>query len=521
MANLDLRGFNSGDVDFSGLYKVGDDLRYNKQLQERKDERLQEQKDKDEATLASNAKFLQNTFDPKQHLTGSLYDPVTTQLMSKAYGQALQLAQQKVPLDQILMATQPLVNKINDYTQKATMYTANKKEFLDQMKGVKGYDAKALSDEMDKAAFYDQDPATGQLTLNVDKADPTNNYGLDVIKNSPDKVTNSSGLEDMVKTYKPSTFIDRVKRTNAKGGYEMRKTKVVAPAWTTIDDNGDVVPKFQIAKDGDNVITHPFVDDKGNVKNEPVRLLDNATFHSLLSSDEGMATADWLKGELKKAGVSTDLNSTQANHAARAILYTELKNRTPIQYDDIEDTKANPIPRINVNVNNGNQPQKVIDLYNGDENNVGLKQIVFGDKAKGFEYTRFSKAPISVQTTLMKIARDQTDDKSLSNKNVYFKPNEDGDVELMQIVGDSPNSKKDISIFTVDPITLNTPVNTNVTKVGTGKSKVGAINEVIGTGSNQQNQQPQSRKGKDGKVYTSTDGITWKSKDGTIVTLKK
>lgn len=493
MPNLDLRGFNSGAVDFSGLYKTGDDMFRNKQLEERKEERLQKQKDDDAATLASNAKFLQNTFDPKQHLTGSLYDPVTTKLMGDAYSQALTLAQQKVPLDQILMATQPLVSQINDYTQKATMYTAKKKEFLDQMKNVKGYDSKALSDQMDKEAFYDQDE-NGQLKLNVDKADPTQNYGLKAIQDHPELVTNSSGLEDIVKTYKPSTFIGRVKRTNAKGGYEMRKTKVVAPAWTTIDDQGDVVPKFQIAKDGDNVITHEFTDENGKKSTEPVRLLDDKVFHSLLSSDEGMATADWLKGELKKAGVSTDLNSTQANHAARAILYTELKNRTPVQYDDIEDTKANPIPKVSVSVNNAAAQPQTVNLYGS------VDDIVSAPKKNKYQATGINQLPSSAQKVILEIGKNSENDKNLTNADFYLDKSADGTINLWR---KTDNIKKDYIVAPIDPLSLNVPANIEVLKTQSNKGKVEAMKKVDLSISNKTS--PDQKFNIKGKSYTKAD----------------
>jgi len=118
-----------------------------------------------------------------------------------------------------------------------------------------------------------------------------------------------------------------------------------------------------------------------------------------------------------------------------------------------------------------------------------LKQVIDSDIAKvkynkpnDIPYTGFNEVPQPIQTTLIKQARDITGDKTISNANLYFHKADNGDINLMQITGDKPNLPKDVSVMTVDPLTLNIPANQNVAKVGTGKSKPETINKVINTG---------------------------------------
>ena len=77
---LDLHGFTAPVDQYGGLYQVASDM--NKRNAER-----QAAKDKAAANQASMAKFLVDYTNPKDHLTGTLYDPIIT----KGYSDILQL----------------------------------------------------------------------------------------------------------------------------------------------------------------------------------------------------------------------------------------------------------------------------------------------------------------------------------------------------------------------------------------------------------------------------------------------
>lgn len=477
MAALDLRGFNSGDVNFSGLDRIAATGQRNKEFAERQAERKQTQQDKEDATLASNTKFLQNTFDPKQHLTGTLYDPVTTQLMSKAYGQALQLAQQKVPLDQILMSTQPLVNKLNDYQQKASMYNANWKQYEEANKNVKGINLDALKREADKQNFYDTDPNTGIQTLNVDKAKPDFNYG-DVIKNSdnPD-VFNNESMNDFVKNSGHTVTDQMIKTRDARGVVHSVTADITKPSYMQpeTDAQGVVtgfVPKYRQATEGDSHLLHTFKDDNGNDVQAPIRMVTDDVWDNLPAPI--MAKVLQETRGLIKDHKGININSPQAEFLAKSIAYDELKNNSK-DYSTIKtkDVAMQPLPpRLTVNVGGNTQPQ-IVNLYDD------VDKIVSAPKQNKFQVTGINQLPATAQRTVLEMAKNSENDKNLTNADFYLKKDTDGNINVWRKTADIKN---DYIVVPLDPISLNIPVNQNVAKVGTGKTKPETINKVIDTG---------------------------------------
>lgn len=379
---LDLHGFVTAPNQYEGLYKVADDIdKRNQRKMLQQQESVKAAKEKD-ANKISNAKFLTNYLDPKDHLSGSNYDPITNHLLSSALNQALDMSNQDVPLDQIVMGIGPLVNKVNDYTSKAKMYTQNKKAFIDEASKNKGYDPKALNDAIDNEAFYTTDPKTGQKVLkDINDVDPAVNYGLQAIKNNPYAVTTDEGIKDYIDKLPKFTNTDSVKRTNSRGGSEMRRTKITAPAMMTVDNDGNLVPKFQIATDEGHPVMHEFTDEDGNKKNAPVRLLDEKEFDNIMSRNHSIA--DWVRGQVMNAGQGTDLNSPKAKNVARAILYDEFKRRGAGSMEDAEETKANPAPRINIRVNANNSTTNKDGNYGNEFDNLGDHTFPSGAKIEG------------------------------------------------------------------------------------------------------------------------------------------
>lgn len=477
--NLNLDGFITPTDNFAGLYNLSDTLQNKNALDSANADRAQRESDRLKAQQNAQSEFFTNELNKKNNLTGSLYDNNISSLLGNALQQAQKLSSQGAQTSDIQMAIQPLLDQVNTYQSKAKMYDANKKAFIESMKGVNGYDLNKITQLADQKAFYDIDPKTKQPVLNVDKVDPSHNYYADVVAENPNLVTNSSSIPTLIKSITPDVNKWTINRTNSYGGSEKRSSSVTAPYYIKPDKNGDLAPVYEYAKDGDKL----HLDDNG----QPVKVLPRKIFYDLLNTKEGMGVADWLKGQLKQAGDATDFNNANSELLARHLLWQQLNDRTPTHVIDVDNQKDNPI-HYSTNIYTNMQPQ-TIDLYNGDANNVGLKQVIDSDIAKvkykdptKIPYTGFNEVPQPIQTTLIKQARDITGDKELNNANLYFHKADNGDINLMQITGDKPNLPKDVSLMTVDPLTLNIPANQNVAKVGTGKTKPETINKVINTG---------------------------------------
>lgn len=484
---LDLHDWVGEEQQFGGLYKLSDNLQRNKQIEEQRKYREQQDRNRDEARQSSDTQFFTNYLNKKDNLTGTLYDRNINDLLGSALKQAYTLSSQKVPLGNIMMAVQPLVEQVNTYQSKAKMYSAQKKEVLENLKPFKGYNLQAISDEMDKMAFYDTDTKTGQPTLNVDKADPNHNYALDVIRYMPDKVTDSSSIDDIVKSYEANTIEGVRKYTNAKGGSEYRKTEITAAPYM-VNEGGEVVPKYEIAKDGDAQVEHLFDNGNGGKEKHPVRLVDQDVYLGILRKYPAMA--DYLKGQVKVAGQGkADLFSEQSNHAARAVLYNLLKENTQVKYKDVQANKENPI-RSTTNNYFGGGTVGINDVYGGIENKVNFDvENLGGSKNKRGEiqkvYTRANALDADAAAIVTKMVQDVAPGSKLGIDDLYLHKDDNGKISIYR-------TDDEEKIVISDKFKLVT-----MPRVGTNLKAQPSVQEkrvVIGQGNS--NKAPNKRKGK-------------------------
>ena len=339
---IDVNNFITPEQNLGGLYKVSDTLAKENYRKRQAAEDAQKEQ-------LSSTKYLTNYLDPKEHLTGSQFDPTTNQLLGKAYNQALDLVKQNVPLSQILMATSPLVNQVNDYMQKGKMYNEQKQNTIAALKGVKGIDVNKLSQEMDNTAFP-IDPKTGQR--DVSKFDPNANYADAALKNGD--VYNNEGFADYVSKAGKNTTVEDVTVQNPNKSLRRTKAEITIPSFMQkeTDERGAVtgfVPKYEIATDGDNKLIHTF----GEQGDHPVRIVTQDVFDSLPAESKAYLRQE-VKRHADKLGVP--MSSAQAENFAKALAYDELKqsgkNYSTLKEQQID--KAAPIPKITIN--NGRQP---------------------------------------------------------------------------------------------------------------------------------------------------------------------
>ncbi len=491
--NLDLNGFVTPEQNYGGLYKLSDTLQKNNYLKQAEADRQERLANQAEAKRNATATYLQGYLNPKHFLTGTNYDPVITTGVSGILQKAMSLASQGIDAPTITMAINPDVADLSKASQNIQAIDAQRDESVKNLSKIKGIDPDKYNQAFRDAAFYTTD-ANGKKTLNdMSTLDANKDIATGVLNNG-DIYTNE-GISDYLKNSKPTTvdFNNRVR--DANGTVHQVKGTQTSPSFMISDQDANgvhqgFVPKYETATEGDAALLHTFKDDTGNEVKAPVRMVTDDIWQNLPSAGKGYIMQE-VRG-LIKDHPEIKLSSPQAEHLGKAILYDELKN-SPDNYSTFKRTDVNlqPLPpRITINNGSANQQPKTIDLYNGDENNVGLNQVV--DAAiqksksinpKAIPYTRFNEVPQQVQSTLIKQARDLSGDKGLNNANLYFYKDADtGDINLYQITGEHPNLKNDTQIMTVDPLTLNVPANTNVAKVGTGKTKPETINKVIETG---------------------------------------
>lgn len=326
---LDTSGFNSEQQTFGGLYKLGDNLERNRY---RKEQEYQ----KNENTKTSNSKYLNEYFDPKEYLTGSIYDKQTTLLVQDALNKAQQLNKQGLPLDEITMAVSPLVNKANRYVANGKLYNQQKKSALEKASKIKGIDASKLSDQMDNYAFP-INPETGER--DVELYNPNENYADKALNEG--QVYNNEAFDEFMKGAGKNTRGQKLKLMNSHGGYESTDVDVTSPDFM-IPESDELGRHIGFEPKHKTLSTeHDFITPNG-VKKSKVKVLDDEVINSLPEGAKG-----YLRQEAHRYADMNNINRTdpRVEDFYKAMAYDEVKRSEKLStsFRQKEDKKDTPI----------------------------------------------------------------------------------------------------------------------------------------------------------------------------------
>jgi hypothetical protein len=341
---INLDGFVTPEQNFGGLYKAADTLERNRY----RDEQLAERR---EAKRAATGKFLESYLDPKEHLSGSPYDPkIATDLMD-VLSEGASLADKGADSNMIMMALAPKIKGVIDYSEKAKLIKAQKDKSLEMIKNVKGIDPKKFSAAFDEMAFYDVDE-TGQRKLkDVKDIDPNKVYG-DVVLENGDIFTNE-GIGDFVKTSGKETRNSDYRYYNRLGSLNRTKAAYTAPSFMQPeeDERGafkEFVPQYDVATDAGLPKELDFHSENGSTK-APVRMVTDNVFNSLPPAAKGYLRQEARK-YAKEHGVA--LSSPQAYNFAKAIAYDELKESGKLS-SSVSELVDNKPSTFQIKIDNG------------------------------------------------------------------------------------------------------------------------------------------------------------------------
>ena len=336
---VDVNNFIIPEQSFRGLEKVADTYKI-------KNVREAEMKRQEQARKSASATFLRNYLDPKDNLTGTNYDPQIVQGFDDLLQEGIKLANEGADNNMIMMALSPKVAKLNQYSVTAKGISQRIKDQLAQIPMNSGYEKQKLEQLAKRTAFYNEN---GELR-DIETIDPNVDYVTETIRLHPEQVTNDAALDKFIKESPKFINTKKVKTINSRGGSEMRRAKVTAPSWAIVDDEGNIVPNYEVAMENGQPHNFDFTEG-GKATTSQIRLMNEKDFDSLMSNNPGIA--DWVRGQVVLAGGGTNLNTPQAKNAARAILYDELKRRVGGGIEVIEEQKAAPAPRITIHTGGG------------------------------------------------------------------------------------------------------------------------------------------------------------------------
>jgi len=371
--------FITPENDFAGLYRYSGRLEQNRL----RDEQLKKEA---EAKRFASDKFFANYLDPKDRFTGTKADPVIAEQLSEALTQAHQLSARGATDNEIFMAITPIVNRVNDYSQKAKQLQEQKKQALEVLGKQKGIDPLKFSSEFDDEVFMETDPKTGVKKMrDISTIDPSQNYADNVLKNR-DIFTNE-GFADYVSKSGKSTTVEDISVYGKDKSMRRTKAELTAPSFMVSDKDErgahvDFVPKYEVATDGENVVMGEFMGQDGSKTKAPVRMVTDEVFNDLPVSAKA-----YLRQEVRRLSKDkgVELNSVQAQNLAKALAYDELKNSGK-QYSTLKEVQVQKAAPIIIN-NSGSSSKTPtqIDLREYPDEPGGGKNIT--DLMQGIKVT--------------------------------------------------------------------------------------------------------------------------------------
>lgn len=322
--------------------------------------------------------------------------------------------------------------------------------------------------------------------------------------------TTNEVVANIQKTRGLTPLKGQLKLINPKGGYTDKKYEGHISIYDTpiTDKDGKITG---ISLDAENVPLGKNEDGTANV----IQVMPKGKYDVLRGNGKSAMQFDKAVYNhiSKDLGINPKSLDPQAydiysrNYALEMLRTTGLQGSS---YNQFDVEKENPIKNItNITNKTGKDEVDVNNIYK----RVGAK--IDSEVEKGFGATRFSSLANDEMEVVKKAVEIAGYDLEEGGTNIYLA--KDGDEYKVYKAEDGKplpqTPQNEITTLSFEGANLK-----NQPNVATKK-------EVVKQGEEMRNKKAggkvQSRKGQDGKTYTSTDGITWKASDGTTVVLQK
>lgn len=460
---LNLQGFVTPEQDFGGMYKVSDTLYNEKLMKERQAEKDKAEEEEKTAKRSASVRYFANYLNPKDKYTGTNYDPNIYKYLGDAFDQAKDLAMKGAGEAEIFTAISPLVNKANDYEQKAKSYSKAKEQLIQTLSKTKGYNPELIGKYLDEEVFGGKE---------IDKVDPTDIVTPlnNIFQKYGSEITNDDAIDDYIKNLPKSQTTTDVSFKNRLGGYERSKQMIDMPNMFIQEDEGGqtkFVPRYDKATDyGEDILM-------GGSK---VRLLNQEDFNKIIGSNpaikqrvEALVMSAINSGEFTdEQGKPLSLSSPQAMNLGRALLYEELANKAEIKRT-MAETKAEAPVRNITNINMPGNTERIDlteypDVSGGGKDITSLMQgvdvvsLISGDK---FSASKVIYNPQTKRVIVTNPVDNKPEEMSLTTFTQNLKPqNPAAEIKWL---------KQGLLNAIVSPNTTTTPKLTNNTYLIKGK----------------------------------------------------
>jgi hypothetical protein len=319
---MNLSGFSTEQQNFAGLHKLADSARQDQYRSEERDHRpglAQEQQ-----KIRTGA-FLEGFANPKDHLSGSPYDPEIVKGFNDMLQKGLQLAQSGADQNTILMALGPQAGQLTEYAQKAKVLNEQMNESLKLVGQIKSVDRGRFVEEFRNRAFFDVDPATGERKLrDISKIDPTKDYADEILRTG--EVYTNQGVQDWLKGAKQEKVVKDYTYYDKTGRMHRTKGEYSAPGFMIAEEDEKgafkgFVPDYEKVTDEGEPMVHQW-DLKDGKQDGNIRMIKQGVFDAMPKEVKA-----YYVQEARRFARENNLPVTdaRAEYFARAVAYGDIQ----------------------------------------------------------------------------------------------------------------------------------------------------------------------------------------------------
>ena len=341
--------------DFSGLYKIGQQL---EAKQEAKAKAAQDAANKKAATSAQLAKDLELS----NFTTGTVEDQIFSRDLGKIQQKADLMAQGGYDYNNIRMGIADDVAKLRTATENVKYAETQRKLGLENIKGKKGYNPDAYNAEFIKKYYLGADGKPREDYWNLDTAVDFDSE----IKKSGNIYKLDEAVGEDIKNMGKSSEMTDVNVRDAKGNIRKVKKKIQTSSSFVpdIDANGvfnGVVPEHTVAPTTD--ATKSISQYISGDANKPLRLVSDNEFNRMRYND---AVMGGINAETQKFAQALGRVPQPEEIIAfqKAKLYDIYSNNAKVGFvhEDVQETKS-PITKNITNVSVGGAGGEKRDIY--------------------------------------------------------------------------------------------------------------------------------------------------------------
>ncbi|HET8686831.1 MAG TPA: hypothetical protein VFM18_09220, partial [Methanosarcina sp.] len=276
---LDLQGFSTPVNQYEGLYKAADTSF--RDMQRKKFLAQQQQ-----ARKASLSGFLTDYLDPKNFMTGTVYDPYVTERIGSIMQKGINLANMDgMDANMLLGAISGDVNRLVTETATIKSIDNQRKEAEKLLASTKGVNLQKFNDQFKEHVYFETDANGNKKLKDISQIRPDNNWADEVVRTRP--VFDNMAFDDFVAKSGKVVESEGFKVKDSKGALRQTNLEMTRPSFMQpeIDETGvftkTFVPKYKIAVDEQKPIIAEFLTSEGRTTPAAIRVIDDEVWTAL------------------------------------------------------------------------------------------------------------------------------------------------------------------------------------------------------------------------------------------------